>query len=178
MARGALSVKGLKETQDFFDDKHKNVKNEVRAAIEDGLNVIAKDALSAAPVYTGALKGSLQPGAQDNIFRVLDTSDGVRGDYGTQLEAAAHIMGENRSGELGRPQFIRVQPPRTKKAMAFEKNTGEEVITKTVTFDQSSKRAGNWTFIGGRAVNLFLYRAFQKNINGIVKKLKEAVRNS
>ena len=174
-----VSVKGLKDTQKFFLNMHKKVNKGLLKGIKDGLKDIAKDAVSASPVYTGALKGSLRPGAQDNVFDVWIAFDwgSVSGRYGTKLDAATYIMGENMKGEPGRPQFIRVSPPRTKKAMAFEKNTGEEVITETVNFNQSSPRAGNWTFVGGRAVNLFLYRAFQKNINNIVKKLKEAVKS-
>ena len=177
MPKSEVSVKGLKGTQKFFLNMHKRVNNGLLKGIKGGLNDIAKDAISASPVYTGALKGSLRRGAQDNVFDVSIDLDrgGVRGSYGTKLDDATYIMGEGPKGEPGRPQVILAK---TEKGMNFQLADGTWVNeVPVVTFNQSSPRAGNWTFVGGRAVNLFLYRAFQKNINPIVRKLKEAVKS-
>src|SRR3990167_8300741 len=101
-----VSVKGLKDTQKFFLNMHKKVNKGLLKGIKDGLKDIAKDAVSASPVYTGALKGSLRPGAQDNVFRIELTNKGIKGEYGTKLNDATYIMGEGPKGEPGRPQVI------------------------------------------------------------------------
>jgi Bacteriophage HK97-gp10, putative tail-component len=60
-------------------------------AVQGGLEVFRNGAVENAPVITGRLKGSLQSGSKEGIYKVEETSESVIGTLGTNVEYAKRI---------------------------------------------------------------------------------------